>query len=106
MAAVYNLEPPTSGKVVLTTNYGEVDVELDAEAPLACRNFIQLGIEGYYDAPLPPHHQEVHGAGRRPHGRGRRRGVRVGQAVQGRDPLAAQVQPPRAGRWPTPTSPT
>ena len=53
MAAVYNLEPPTSGKVVLTTNYGEVDVELwTREAPLACRNFIQLGIEGYYDGTI------------------------------------------------------
>ena len=48
-------EPPTSGKVILVTNYGtrrsagDLDVELWArEAPKTCRNFVQLCIEGYY----------------------------------------------------------
>jgi peptidyl-prolyl cis-trans isomerase SDCCAG10 len=43
-------EPPTRGKVLLRTNVGDVDVELwPDEAPLACRNFVQLCLEGYYD---------------------------------------------------------
>ncbi len=43
-------EPPTTGRVVLQTTYGPVEVELWCkEAPLACRNFIQLALEGYYD---------------------------------------------------------
>lgn len=38
--------PPTSGKVVITTNVGDIDVELwTKEAPLACRNFVQLCME-------------------------------------------------------------
>ena len=50
MSNVYNTEPPTCGKVVLRTNFGDVDIELwSKEAPLACRNFIQLSLEGYYD---------------------------------------------------------
>uniref|UniRef100_A0A0C3UDT9 Peptidyl-prolyl cis-trans isomerase n=1 Tax=Guillardia theta (strain CCMP2712) TaxID=905079 RepID=A0A0C3UDT9_GUITC len=36
--------------VLLTTTMGEIDIELwSKEAPLACRNFIQLCMEGYYD---------------------------------------------------------
>jgi len=47
---VYANEPVTRGKVVLHTTLGPLDVELWAkEAPLACRNFVQLGLEGYYD---------------------------------------------------------
>jgi peptidyl-prolyl cis-trans isomerase SDCCAG10 len=50
MASVYSLEPPTSGKVILKTNYGNIDIELwTKEAPRACRNFIQLCLEGYYN---------------------------------------------------------
>jgi len=50
MANVYSTEPPTSGKVILKTNYGNVDIELwTKESPLACRNFIQLCIEGFYN---------------------------------------------------------
>ena len=50
MSTVYATEPPTTGKVVLETNYGEIEVDLwTKEAPLACRNFIQLCMEGYYD---------------------------------------------------------
>jgi len=34
-------EPPTSAKVVLQTNYGEIEIDLWArETPRACRNFI------------------------------------------------------------------
>ena len=47
---VYASEPATKGKVVLHTSLGPLDVELwSKEAPLACRNFVQLGLEGYYD---------------------------------------------------------
>ena len=50
MSNVYQLEPPTEGKVLLTTTHGEIEVELWAkEAPKACRNFVQLCLEGYYD---------------------------------------------------------
>lgn len=50
MSNIYHTEPPTCGKVVLTTSYGEMDIELwSKEAPYACRNFVQLCMEGYYD---------------------------------------------------------
>ncbi len=50
MSNIYNTEPPTCGKVVLRTTFGDIDIELFAkEAPLACRNFVQLCLEGYYD---------------------------------------------------------
>ncbi len=44
------LQPATCGKVVLKTTVGDIDVELwPKEAPKACRNFVQLCMEGYYD---------------------------------------------------------
>jgi peptidyl-prolyl cis-trans isomerase SDCCAG10 len=47
---VYANQPATKGKVVLHTTIGPFDVELwSKEAPLACRNFVQLCMEGYYD---------------------------------------------------------
>ncbi|XP_069483446.1 spliceosome-associated protein CWC27 homolog [Ambystoma mexicanum] len=50
MSNIYIQEPPTNGKVLLKTTAGEIDIELWAkEAPKACRNFIQLCMEGYYD---------------------------------------------------------
>ncbi|OMJ68249.1 hypothetical protein SteCoe_34349 [Stentor coeruleus] len=50
MSNRYVLEPPTSGKVILRTTHGEIHIELwTREAPLACRNFIQLCMEGYFD---------------------------------------------------------
>ena len=50
MSNIYLSEPPTAGKVLLHTTFGDIDVELwSREAPLACRNFIQLALEGYYD---------------------------------------------------------
>jgi peptidyl-prolyl cis-trans isomerase SDCCAG10 len=43
-------EPPTRGKVLIHTSVGDIDVELwPEEAPMACRNFVQLCLEGYYD---------------------------------------------------------
>ena len=53
MSNIYINEPPTSGKVLLVTSLGEIDVELWAkETPKACRNFIQLCMEGYYDGTI------------------------------------------------------
>ncbi|KAK9846395.1 hypothetical protein WJX81_002949 [Elliptochloris bilobata] len=50
MSQVYNTEPPTSGKVILKTSLGDIDIELwPKEAPKAVRNFVQLCLEGYYD---------------------------------------------------------
>ncbi|KAK4491017.1 hypothetical protein RD792_001738 [Penstemon davidsonii] len=50
MSTVYVLEPPTKGKVIVTTSYGALDIELwPKEAPKAVRNFVQLCLEGYYD---------------------------------------------------------
>ncbi|XP_036597992.1 spliceosome-associated protein CWC27 homolog [Trichosurus vulpecula] len=50
MSNIYIQEPPTNGKVLLKTTAGDIDIELwSKEAPKACRNFIQLCMEGYYD---------------------------------------------------------
>ncbi|XP_010535890.1 PREDICTED: peptidyl-prolyl cis-trans isomerase CYP57 [Tarenaya hassleriana] len=50
MSTVYVLEPPTKGKVVVTTTHGPIDIELwPKEAPKAVRNFVQLCLEGYFD---------------------------------------------------------
>lgn len=50
MAYIYNVEPNTNGKVVLHTTGGDIDIELwSDQAPLACRNFVQLCLEGYYN---------------------------------------------------------
>ncbi|CDZ96204.1 Peptidyl-prolyl cis-trans isomerase [Phaffia rhodozyma] len=47
MSNLYIYEPATSGKVVLQTTMGDIEIELwPKEAPKACRNFIA---EGYYD---------------------------------------------------------
>ncbi|KAG9079556.1 Peptidyl-prolyl isomerase cwc27 [Ceratobasidium sp. UAMH 11750] len=41
---------PTSGKVVIETTVGDIEIELWAkETPKACRNFLALAMEGYYD---------------------------------------------------------
>lgn len=41
---------PTKGRVLIHTTAGEIDVELwSKETPKACRNFIALALEGYYD---------------------------------------------------------
>ncbi|TMW51859.1 hypothetical protein DOY81_003055 [Sarcophaga bullata] len=50
MSNIYIQEPPTSGKVLLQTTVGDIDIELwSRECPKACRNFIQLCMEGYYN---------------------------------------------------------
>ncbi|KAL8439505.1 hypothetical protein Efla_001436 [Eimeria flavescens] len=50
MSDIYANEPVTSGKVVLHTTMGPLDVELwSREAPRTCRSFVQLCLEGYYD---------------------------------------------------------
>ncbi|XP_071799833.1 spliceosome-associated protein CWC27 homolog [Asterias amurensis] len=53
MSSTYIHEPPSSGKVLLKTTCGDIDIELwSKEAPKACRNFIQLCLEGYYDGTI------------------------------------------------------
>lgn len=50
MSNIYIQEPPSSGKVLLQTSVGDIDIELwSRECPKACRNFIQLCMEGYYN---------------------------------------------------------
>ncbi|CAH8464279.1 unnamed protein product [Dicrocoelium dendriticum] len=50
MSNIYVTEPITNGKVVLKTTVGDIEIELwSKEAPKACRNFVQLCMEGYYD---------------------------------------------------------
>jgi len=50
MSQVYSTEPPTSGRVVLRTSHGPLDVSLwCSECPAACRLFLQLCADGYYD---------------------------------------------------------
>jgi peptidyl-prolyl cis-trans isomerase SDCCAG10 len=50
MSNIYHTEPATYGKVLLHTNFGDIDVELwSKEAPLACRNFVQHCLNGYYE---------------------------------------------------------
>uniref|UniRef100_A0A0M3JVA5 Spliceosome-associated protein CWC27 homolog n=1 Tax=Anisakis simplex TaxID=6269 RepID=A0A0M3JVA5_ANISI len=53
MSNIYVSEPATSGKVCLHTTVGDIDIELWAkECPLACRNFVQLCMEGYYNGTI------------------------------------------------------
>ncbi|XP_017754568.1 PREDICTED: LOW QUALITY PROTEIN: peptidyl-prolyl cis-trans isomerase CWC27 homolog [Eufriesea mexicana] len=48
MSNIYMQKPATKGKVVMKTTVGDVELELWAkETPKACRNFIQLCMEGY-----------------------------------------------------------
>lgn len=50
MSNIYIQEPPSNGKVLLKTTAGDIDIELwSKEAPKACRNFVQLCMESYYD---------------------------------------------------------
>ena len=50
MSELYTSEPPTSGKVIVETNYGNIDIELfTLEAPKSCRNFIQHCLNKYYN---------------------------------------------------------
>ncbi|GAV09166.1 hypothetical protein RvY_18757-2 [Ramazzottius varieornatus] len=50
MSNIYIQEPPTNGKVIMYTTVGDIEIELwSKETPLACRNFVQLCLEGYYN---------------------------------------------------------
>lgn len=50
MTSQYVTEPPTSGLVELITSKGPITIELFArETPQACRNFLTLALEGFYD---------------------------------------------------------
>ncbi|XP_069687099.1 spliceosome-associated protein CWC27 homolog isoform X2 [Periplaneta americana] len=53
MSNIYIQEPPTNGKVLLKTTVGDIDLELwSKETPKACRNFVQLCMEGYYNGTI------------------------------------------------------
>ncbi|VDN85583.1 unnamed protein product [Brugia pahangi] len=53
MSNIYVNEPATSGKICMKTTVGDIDIELwSKECPLACRNFIQLCMEGYYNGTI------------------------------------------------------
>lgn len=53
MSAVYNLEPPPTAKVLLTTTSGDLLLELFAkQTPLASRNFLQHCLDGYYNGTI------------------------------------------------------
>lgn len=46
-------EPATNGRVQLQTSLGPIEVELwSRESPIACRNFVGLCLEGYYDGTI------------------------------------------------------
>ena len=50
MSNIYIQEPPTQGKVLLETSVGDIEIELwSRECPKACRNFVQLCMENYYN---------------------------------------------------------
>ncbi|KXN81247.1 Peptidyl-prolyl isomerase CWC27 [Leucoagaricus sp. SymC.cos] len=41
---------PTKGRAIIDTTAGEIDIEIwSKETPRACRNFLALAMEGYYD---------------------------------------------------------
>ncbi|CAK1548866.1 unnamed protein product [Leptosia nina] len=53
MSNIYIQEPPALGKVLLKTTVGDIDIELwTKETPKACKNFIQLCMEGYYNGTI------------------------------------------------------
>ncbi|KAL4717893.1 hypothetical protein ACJJTC_005738 [Scirpophaga incertulas] len=72
MSNIYIQEPPALGKVLLKTSVGDIDIELwTKETPKACRNFIQLCMEKYYNGTI--FHRVVPGfivQGGDPHGDG------------------------------------
>lgn len=50
MSQVYSTEPQTTGRIILDTTVGPLDLNLFCkEAPLTCRSFLQLCVDGYYD---------------------------------------------------------
>jgi cyclophilin family peptidyl-prolyl cis-trans isomerase len=50
MSQVYSTEPQTTGRVILNTTHGPIDIHLFCkEAPTTCRTFLQLCLDGFYD---------------------------------------------------------
>jgi len=50
MSQVYSTEPPTTGRVVLQTSHGPIDINLWCkECPTTTRLFLQLCTDGFYD---------------------------------------------------------
>lgn len=50
MSNLYNLEPQPTAKAILKTTAGDLSIELFAkQTPLACRNFLQHCLDGYYN---------------------------------------------------------
>lgn len=50
MSQVYSTEPQTSGRVVLQTTHGPIDISLWCkECPITTRRFLQCCLDGYYD---------------------------------------------------------
>ncbi|GIZ47382.1 hypothetical protein CKM354_001047500 [Cercospora kikuchii] len=50
MAALYNLEPQPTAKVIINTTSGDLQLEIFAkQCPLAARNFLQHCLDGYYN---------------------------------------------------------
>jgi peptidyl-prolyl cis-trans isomerase SDCCAG10 len=50
MSTQYNIEPLPTGRVLIKTTMGPLDIELwTKETPQTCRSFIQLCLEGYYN---------------------------------------------------------
>ncbi|PQE09821.1 peptidyl-prolyl isomerase CWC27 protein [Rutstroemia sp. NJR-2017a BBW] len=50
MSSLYNLEPQPTASCILHTTSGDISLELWAQqVPLACRNFLQHCLDGYYD---------------------------------------------------------
>ena len=48
--SLYISESQTTGKIILETNYGNIDIELfTREAPKSCKNFIQHCLDKYYN---------------------------------------------------------
>lgn len=50
MSNIYIQEPSTEGKVLLKTTVGDIEIELfSRECPRACKRFVQLCLDGFYD---------------------------------------------------------
>ena len=50
MSQLYSTEPQTTGRVILNTTHGPIDIYLFCkEAPTTCRTFLQLCLDGFYD---------------------------------------------------------
>jgi peptidyl-prolyl cis-trans isomerase SDCCAG10 len=50
MSQVYSTEPQTTGRVILNTTHGPIDINLFCkESPTTCRSFLQLCLDGFYD---------------------------------------------------------